>query len=282
MNWLIRKGKEGTYSVPQPCTDACDESDHLLPNDWTHYQDGSIAPPDMSSIFRTAAVNETLLLTFPSRLEAFGLSQHQASTPLMDSEDDNDFDDTDVANSDSDADSDADSDNSCGTKDSSENFEEEEGNRDDLVATIQSQRDQVGTKNPKVAKENRYMTPSHHDFDIRLGGTCAKKCKCKNNMTEFVSQLKRSTNVGFKSSNSCPSTPACSPQESAKSPLEILGPVVVDLSNNNFSPKILESISGKVYSTIGEPDTFAVIEETIQINPSFFAAFFYPNTKTND
>ena len=104
----------------------------------------------MNSIPRSAAVNETLVLTFPSRLEAFGLSQHQASTPLMDSEDDNDFDDTDVANSDSDSDY-----SNC-TNDSSENFEEE-GTRDDLVANIQSQRDQVGTKNPIVAKENRYM-----------------------------------------------------------------------------------------------------------------------------
>lgn len=138
-----------------------------------------------------------------------------------------------------------------------------------------NQRDLPFVKKSGGGKDKIFAEPSHHDFDLGLGGRCGQKCLCKVNMRQFAQQKSGRVNEQVASPTNLE---AGMRHNNPITPCTLLDNIDVDIRDNNYSPSILESISGVGYKTIGEPDIFEVLPETIQIPSSTFAGFFYANS----
>ena len=124
-------------------------------------------------------------------------------------------------------------------------------------------------------KDKIFAEPSHHDFDMGLGGWCNQKCLCKVDMRRHSMSKIGIVNAQVDSTANLISVRE---HQNPNTPCTLLDNIDIDIRENNYSPIILESISGVGYKNIGEPDVFEVLPETIQILSSTFAGFFYANS----
>jgi hypothetical protein len=257
-------------------------AERLLPNIWTHGIDGSIHPPNMSNYPRLSSVTELLAKTFPYHLEDLGIE----SLPCVDI-----FESPSVDEDEGDGDND--DDDKCGDDfDEEENMEygsleengdlstslkepSEDDDLDSLVQLIQDGREHslLQCNSKEVHTEHVFMNPSHHDIDINLGGACSKECLHKHDSSKFL-------NSKLSESQISSSSPASTNKDESPSliPSSPFGTMYTDLLQNDFSPMILEGMCGIKFSAVGEADVFAVLPETIRIDPKLMASFFFVNS----
>ena len=255
----------GTFSVEHSAI-----SNGKLPNDWSQLHDGSLQATNTSMMVPKVVVDK-LVQAFPGRREILGLSSHILENISSNNVSLN-ADEAPIEQGDS------------GTN--QELAEDSSGSVVDILAQkVLSYRPENREEHHDKSTRKIYTTPSHHDFDIGLGGSCNfNACNCRKNIFLHVTNLKNLYHT------SIPSTPLAEDNDETDEHISLSvgvssdtpsdtrflgGNIIRNIKSNIYSPPLLESISGLSYDVVGKDDVFPVALTKVLIPMTVFLDLFY-------